>query len=308
MSKICLESYKGVIAAMNSCYDENGEVSTARVKKLARFIIERGVNGLYVCGSTGEGVLQSVDERKQILEAVLEETDGAATVIAQIGAMSTKDSVTLARHAASAGADAISAIPPFYYGYSDAAVRKHWLAMIEQVELPFIIYHIPSTTGFHLSGDLLREMVQHPQVIGVKCSSASTFELQQFKAIGGADFLVFNGPDEQFLAGRVMGADAGIGGTYGVMPELFVSLERLYQAGKLREAQQVQFQINEIIAALLALPIHSALKELLRLRGIDCGTVREPLDQVQSSQAAAVRAVFDMMMAAIEHVERKDEQ
>lgn len=304
MSNYDLSKYQGVIVAMTSSYDEHGNISTAAVRKMTRYLIDKGVNGLYVGGSSGEGLLHTVEERKQVLEAAIEEAKGEITIIAHIGTINTKESVELAIHAEQAGADAISSIPPFYYRVSDKAVAAHWNAMIDSTNLPFIIYHIPSTTGYSLTPSLLREMKQNPKVIGVKISSASTYELQNFKAIGGEDFLLFNGPDEQFLAGRVMGASAGIGGTYGAMPELFVTLERHIRAGRLEEARAMQFKINEIVTMLLSLPIHAALKEIIRLRGVDCGTVRAPLETVSANQQGEVEAVYRKILAYVEECEK----
>lgn len=299
-NKTNLHNISGVVVAMNSCYDGNGEISIEAVRQLTRFLIDKGVNGLYVCGSTGEGLIQSVNERKQVLEAVVEENQGKIAVIAHIGALNTRDSVELARHAEQAGADAISAVPPFYYRYSEKGVRNHWNTIMDSTELPFIIYHIPSTTGFHLGSGLFKEMLAHPKMAGVKITTASSYELQQFRAMGGNDFLLFNGPDEQYLAGRVMGATAGIGGTYGIMPELFLKIERSYQEGNLQEAQKLQFIVNDIITKLLQLPVHSALKEILKLRGIDCGGVRAPLETVTADHIPAVQAIFEQILESVE--------
>lgn len=296
MMKVDTNKFRGIIVAISSCYDADGEVSPAAVKRLTRFLIDKGVRGIYVGGSTGEGLLQSVEERKRVLEAAIEESAGRITVIAQIGAINTRDSVELAKHAEQAGADAISAVPPFYYRHSEQAVKKHWTTIMDSTQLPFIIYHIPSTTGFHLTAGLLREMLRNPQVIGVKASSGSTYEMERFKDIGGSEFLIFNGPDEQYLAGRIMGADAGIGGTYGAMPELFVRLERLYSAGRLAEAQKLQTAINDIITDMLSMPIHSTLKELLRLRGVDCGSVRPPMEEVSDVHRPRIAEIHAKIM------------
>lgn len=299
MNKTNLSKFKGVIPAMNSCYDSEGNVSAAAAKKLTRYLIDRGVGGLYVCGSTGEGLLQQPKERKAMLAAVIEEAAGQVPVIAHIGAMSTRESVELALHAKAEGADAISAVPPFYYHCSNEAAAEHWLEIVDRAQMPFIIYHIPSTTGFHLSVELLQTMLESEHVIGVKCSSLSTFELQQFKAAGGENFLVFNGPDEQYLAGRVMGADAGIGGTYSVMPELYVYLEKCIQEGNIAEAGKVQHAINDVVAKLLKLPIYDALKELLRRRGVECGNVRKPLQRLSSAQHEQVISIHQQIETAI---------
>ncbi|MBD2848659.1 dihydrodipicolinate synthase family protein [Paenibacillus sp. IB182496] len=292
--------YQGVYVAMNSCYDEGGRISTAAVRKNARFLAGAGVQGLYIGGSSGEGFLQTLDERKQVLEAVLEEVGSELTVIAQVGCLSTADSVELAAHAAQAGAHAISSVPPFYYAVSEAAVERHWLAMIEAAGLPFIMYHIPAATNFRLSAGLFGRMLEHPLVAGLKITTPSTYELQRYKALGGTRFTVFNGPDEQFLAGRMMGADAGIGGTYGIMPELFVRIERAFRSGDIAAAQRWQFAVNDIIEALLSLPVYGAIKALLQLRGLDCGAPRLPLEPIGEAHRPAVEVIHARIMREVE--------
>lgn len=280
--KFDLEKFKGVIVAMYSTYDENGKVCKERAKKLTQYYIDKGVKGLYVGGSSGEGVLQSEEERKEMLEAVMEVAKGKLTIIVHIGANSTPESVRLAKHAESVGADAISSIPCVYYGFSPKAVKAHWEAMIDASNLPFIIYHIPQTTRFNLPLSLFKEMAANEKVIGIKCSSESIFELEQFKYHGNliknGEFLVFNGPDEQFIAGRMIGADAGIGGTYGVMPELFIKLNELVNENKIQEARELQYEVNEIIKGLLSGPsLYGVAKYILHLRGVETGAPRGPM-------------------------------
>lgn len=277
-----LEKFKGVFVAFYSVYDDEGNVSPERAKKLAQYYIDKGVKGLYVGGSSGEGVLQSEEERKVILEAVMEVAKGKTTVIAHVGANSTVESVRLAKHASDLGVDAVSSIPCVYYGFSPGAVKQHWLAMIEASDKPFIIYHIPQTTRFNLPISLFEEMAKLDKVIGIKCSSESTFELQQFKAVGErakqGEFLVFNGPDEQFIAGRAIGADSGIGGTYGVMPELFLKLNEYVIEGDFVKARKLQDEVNEVIKGLLSGPsLYAVCKYILKLRGVETGEVRGPM-------------------------------
>lgn len=285
---------KGIHVAMYSAYDESGEVDESRVRKLARYYAATGVKGLYVGGSSGEGMLQNVDERKKVVEAVMEEVGGRLKVIVHVGANATRDSVELSRHAERLGVDAISAVPSIYYRLSETAVQTHWQHMIDSTALPFIIYNIPQTTGFHLSFALLEKMASQDKVIGVKMSGESTFELQQFKDIGGDGFLVFNGPDEQFLAGRIMGADGGIGGTYGVMPELFVALNELFIQGRLQEAQRLQTAVNRLIRKLLQYPsLYGACKFILSLRGVETGQPRLPLLPVGVEHRDSLAALND---------------
>jgi Dihydrodipicolinate synthase/N-acetylneuraminate lyase len=301
MKKDWVTEFAGIYVAMYSAYDEAGDVSPERAKKLARCYAESGVKGLYVGGSSGEGLLHSVEERKKVLEAVMEEVRGELKIIVHVGANSTRDSVELSRHAEELGADAISAVPSIYYRLSEDAVEAHWQQMIDSTNLPFIIYNIPQTTGFRLSPRLFRKMAAQDKVIGVKMSGESTFELQQFKKAGGDDFLVFNGPDEQYLAGRSIGADGGIGGTYGVMPELFLKIERCYANGDTAEARRWQFIVNELIAELLSFPsLYGAAKAILKLRGLDCGDVRSPLLPVGPEYAGRIEELNGKILRYIE--------
>ncbi len=295
-----IETFGGIYVAMYSAYDESGEVDAERVKKLARYYVGKGIKGLYVGGSSGEGILQTAEERKRTLEAVMAEIRGELKVIVHVGANSTRESEELSRHAELHGADAISAVPAIYYRLSEAAVENHWQRMIDSSRLPFLIYNIPQTTGFQLSTNLLRKLAAQPKVIGVKMSGESTFELQQYKVAGGDDFLVFNGPDEQFLAGRIMGADGGIGGTYGVMPELFVKLNELYANGRVAEAQRLQYDINAVIKKLLAYPsLYGAAKYILSLRGVETGQPRLPLLPIREEHRESIAALNDDILALV---------
>ncbi|MHA0855598.1 dihydrodipicolinate synthase family protein [Paenibacillus sp. CMAA1364] len=300
MKTTLISTYEGIYVAMYSVYDEAGNVDQDRVRKLARYYVTTGIKGLYVGGSSGEGILQTVEERKQVLEAVMEEVKGELIIIVHVGANSTRESVELSKHAELCGADVISAVPAIYYRLSEAAVENHWQQMIDSTSLPFIIYNIPQTTGFNLSMNLFKRMAKQEKVIGVKMSGESTFELQQFKENGGEDFLVFNGPDEQFLAGRIMGADGGIGGTYGVMPELFCKLNEFYVENNLNEAQVLQNKINQFILKLLGYPsLYGACKHILSIRGIETGQPRLPLLPVRAEDHESLEALNTEILEAI---------
>ncbi|WP_440962124.1 dihydrodipicolinate synthase family protein [Paenibacillus nitricinens] len=295
-----LEAFKGIIIALYSSYDAEGNINKEGARKLARHYASTGVKGLYVGGSSGEGMLQSVEERKQMLEAVIAEVGDELTIIAHVGAPSTRDSVELAAHAELVGAHAVSAVPAIYYRLSPDSVESHWQAIIDSTSLPFMIYHIPQTTGFQLSKSLLIKMAAQVKVIGVKISAESTFELQQFKVAGGKDFLVLNGPDEQYLAGRSIGADGGIGGTYGVMPELFLKVEQCYGQGDMAEAQKWQFIINDLIVELLSFPsLYGACKAILSLRGFETGLPRMPLLPIKASDQDRVEALNNRILEYI---------
>ncbi|CAM3212258.1 dihydrodipicolinate synthase family protein [Vagococcus fessus] len=296
-----LDKYKGIIPAFYACYDDEGNISPERIQKLALHYLEKGVKGLYVGGSSGECIYQTVEERKLVLENVMKAVGGKMTIIAHIAAPSTRDSVELAKHAESLGVDALAAIPPIYFVLPEASIEAYWTSMIEATSLDFIIYNIPQTTGYALSVDLFKKMMEKDQVIGVKNSSMPVMDINVFKLNSEKESIIFNGPDEQFVGGRVMGADAGIGGTYGVMPELFLEADKCIKEKNMEKAFEIQTAINEIIFKMLSYGgnLYDVMKLILGMNGVEVGRVRGPLSPVAKEREESVVEAKEMIDAAI---------
>ena len=297
-----LKRYQGVFPAFYACYDERGNVSPERAARLTEHLISKGVQGLYVCGSSGECIYQDVEERKETLRAVVEAAAGRVTIIAHVAANSTRDSILLAKHAQSLGVDAIAAIPPIYFKLPEYSIADYWNAISAAApETDFFIYNIPQLAGVALTPGLLKVMLQNPRVKGVKNSSMPSLDIQTFKMIGGDELCVFNGPDEQFLAGRLMGACGGIGGTYAAMPELFLRMDALIRAGRAQDATAIQMDVNRIITALCSCRgnMYAVIKELLRRRGVDIGSVRAPLSPLCAQDMPQVDRCEEMIDKAI---------
>ncbi len=280
-----LEKFKGIIPAFYACYDEDGQVSEKRTKDFSRYLAEKKVKGLYVGGSSGECIYQNLEERKLTLKYVKEELKDELTLIAHVGAPSTRDSIELAKYAEELGYDGLSSIPPIYFKLPEDAIYKYWMDIIDSTDLPFFVYNIPQTTGYNLSQDLFKKLLENKKVAGLKNSSMPVLDIERFKRIGGDDIVVFNGSDEQYIAGRLIGADAGIGGTYGVMPELFIKLEELVLGGDFSRARELQAEVTDIIMDLCSLngSMYSTIKEILKLRGMDLGGVRSPFINIPES-------------------------
>lgn len=298
-----LKKYKGIIPALYAAYDDEGNISPERVQKLANYYLEVGVNGLYVGGSSGECVYQTVAERKLVLENVMKAVGGKMTVIAHIAAASTKESIELAKHAEEMNVDALAAIPPIYYGLPDHAVEQYWIDIIEATDLDFFIYNIPSTTGHELSPEMFLHLLEYPQVKGVKNSSISVLDIQNFRKIQTRDTIIYSGVDEQYIAGRIMGADGGIGSTFGVMPKLYLKLEELLQENKLELAQKLQYSINDIIAMILIQEgsLYGVMKKVLEINeGIVAGHVRNPLPKITENDQKAIEQIAEMIKKAEE--------
>ena len=295
-----LKKYNGIIPAFYACYDNDGAISPEGVRALTRFFIENGVQGLYVGGSSGECIYQSVAERKLVLENVMAEAKGKITIIAHVACNNTADSQELARHAESLGVDAIASIPPIYFKLPPYAIAKYWNDMSAAApNTDFIIYNIPQLAGVSLSVPLLKEMLKNPRVIGVKNSSMPTQDIQMWTDEGA---LVFNGPDEQLISGLVMGAVGGIGGTYGAMPQLYVKLYNLVQEGQMAAARELQNECCRIIYKMCSGHgnMYGMIKQILRINGgPDCGSVRAPLAELIESDLPIAEECAAMIRAAV---------
>ena len=278
-----LEKYRGIIPAFYACYEDDGSVSPERTREFTRYLIDKGVKGLYVCGSSGECIYQSKEERKLILESVMQEAKGKITIIAHVGCNNTADSMELAAHAESVGADAIASIPPIYFHLPDYAIAEYWNDISSAApNTDFIIYNIPQLAGVALSMPLYQEMLKNPRVIGVKNSSMPIQDIQMFKDVRGDDCVVFNGPDEQLVGGLAIGADGGIGGTYAAMPELYLKIKELVDAGETGKARMIQNDANRIIYEVCKCHgnLYAVMKEILKEYGLNLGGVRKPLASV----------------------------
>ena len=295
-----IEKYEGIIPAFYACYDKDGAINPAAVREMTRWFVEKGVKGLYVGGSSGECIYQSVAERKLVLENVMEEARGKLTVIAHIACNNTADSQELARHAESLGVDAIASIPPIYFKLPPHAIAKYWNDMSAAApNTDFIIYNIPQLAGVSRTVPLLKEMLKNPKVIGVKNSSMPTQDIQMWADEGA---IVFNGPDEQLISGLVMGATGGIGGTYGAMPKLYIKLYECVKSGDLATALEIQNDCCRIIYKLCSGHgnMYGMIKETLRRLGCpDCGSVRAPLAELIESDSPIVDECVAMIQAAI---------
>ena len=303
-----IEKYRGVIPAFYACYAPDGTVSVESVKALTRHLIAKGVKGLYVGGSSGECIYQSVAERKTVLEAVMSEAKGKLTIIAHVACNNTADSAELAAHAEACGVDAIASIPPIYFHLPNDAIADYWNTISAAApNTEFVIYNIPQLAGTALTMPLLSKMLENPNVVAVKNSSMPVQDIQMFKDAGiaarGKDgFAVFNGPDEQFVSGRVMGADGGIGGTYAVMPELFLKMNELLAEGNVERAREIQYQADRIIYKMCEAKgnLYAVMKEIQRrMSGLELGGVRAPLPNLVPADEAVVVEAQKMIEEAI---------
>lgn len=198
------KEYAGLHAALVTPYTETGEVNYRELKKLVRRLIAEGIDGFYVGGSTAETFLLTESERKGILEAVLEENNGEKLVVSHVGAISTRQAVDFAQHAEAAGADAVSAISPFYYKFTQREIEDYYLEIMAGSGLPMFVYNFPNLSGFALTEPFLERLKSSSRLAGIKFTSSDMFQLERIKA-RNPGLTVWNGFDEMLLSGSPRG-------------------------------------------------------------------------------------------------------
>lgn len=269
----------GILPALITPFKEDGEINYESLRKLVKLNLRKGVSGFYVGGSTAEAFMLTTDERKKILETVVDEVNGQAKVIAHVGAIDTRLCIELAEHAKTAGANAVSAIPPFYYKFTFEEIKEHYRKIATSTDLPFIIYNFPKLSGVEFTLDNILELSNIQNIIGMKHTSFDLFQMQKIKSIL-PDFEIYCSHDEIYLAGRSMGSDAAIGSTYNLMAERYIEIEDLYQKGNMKLAKQKMNETDNILFKLVKGGQFNSLRYILNKNDIPCGQSRSPFGPI----------------------------
>lgn len=286
----------GIFTALLTPFNDDYAINEKSLEQLVEFNLQKGVNGFYVGGSTGEGMLMSPDERKQVFRTVKKAAGDRVDLIAHCGSVSTDDAVSMAKEAESLGYTAISAVAPYYYSFSYDAIRKYYDDIVSSVKLPMIIYNFPGGNGFTFTADIAAEIFKDERFIGIKHTSTDLFTLQQFKQ-KIKNITVFNGFDEMCLGGLSMGADGAIGSTYNFMADKFLRLYACFKSGKIEQAQTIQNEANEIIAELIKYGVMPCEKAILTHMGINCGPCRRPFLPVSNEANKKMKLIAASMKA-----------
>ncbi len=286
------QTYHGIYAALVTPYTESGEVDCDELQKLVRSLIDRGIDGFYVGGSTAEAFLLTENERKKVLEAVVEANGGERKVICHVGAISTDMAVDYARHAERAGADAVSAISPFYYKFSEREIVAYYNDIMAATPLPMFVYNFPNFSGFSLTEEVLTQLERSRNLAGVKFTSSDMFLLEQLKT-NHPGLVVWNGFDEMLAAGLMMGADGGIGSTYNCMAPLVHRIYDSFRAGSIADAQKYQTQANHVIKAICKHGVFASVKTILEFEGFRFHGCRRPFSPMTDEGRRELRRVYE---------------
>jgi N-acetylneuraminate lyase len=266
-------AFGGAWPALVTPFSSADTVNVSVLRDLTEFFVEKGAGGLYLCGSTGQGVFMSVGERRLVVETAINQVRGRIPVIVHVGSVSLRDAVDLAQHAHQVGVDGISSIvPPFY---RDAlGLRTYFDTLAASVpDLPFLPYLFGGPSD---AVQLMRGLMQIPNLAGTKYTGPNMYELNRIVELGSGHWSVFSGMDEQCLFAAMSGATGNIGSTLNIMIGVYQRMRTCFEQGDLVEALNLQLRANKVTSVLHAAGFVGALREALLLLGFDCGKPRLP--------------------------------
>ena len=266
---------KGVAPALVTPFEKDGTILTGSLTATIDMLYSQGASGFYICGSTGEGPVLTVNQRKITAEATVEANDGRGIVINHVGAASPFDAFELAKHARECGCDAVSSVVPnFYYKYNEDEIVDYYKRLADAAGIPVIAYAQNLLQGDGVS--LMKRLIEVDGVIGVKYTLSDYYSMHRIKEINGGDINVINGSDEMFICGLSMGADAGIGSTYNLMCAEYVRLFNQFHAGDLDGAKATQYKVNKVVEILIKYGVIRSIKYVLGELGIPSGEASYP--------------------------------
>ena len=287
-----MSQFQGAWPALVTPFTANDRVNIPMVRRLVDYLIDRGSGGLYVCGSTGEGIYMTVGERKQVLETVVEQANRRVPVIAHVGAVAISDATTLAGHAQAVGADGIASIIPPLYNSVPSTVAYFTALGAAAPALPLLTYIFGGPAD---AAALMRALMGIPTLAGSKYTGPNMFEFRRIVELGKGEWTVFSGMDEQCAFAAMFGASGNIGSTLNYMVGLYAAIHTSVQQGNLGRAVELQLAANQITGGMIDVGFMGALKAVMTRLGYDCGACRLPNRTLTADQQTALFAQLDTL-------------
>jgi dihydrodipicolinate synthase/N-acetylneuraminate lyase len=291
---MCVADFKieGVISAMVTPFTKNGELDLGELKKLTAWQAGK-VDALFPMGTSGEGLLMSQSERESALEAIVETVDGEIPVIAHVGAVTTRESINLARHAQDLGVAAISAINPFYFRVSAAEQIEHLCTIAEAAKkTPFFLYNNPVTAGNVVTEEVVKAVAERAEnFTGIKDSSKSLDSLREYRKLLREDQTLLVGGDRIFASSLDTGVQGAVSTITNIYPEVFTEIYRAFKVGDAELMAQMQQHVCDILDILTLGPYFTVIKQMLEFRGIGISPTfsRSPIGRLSQNQNDEIR-------------------
>lgn len=279
---------KGIITAMVTPLSEDG-INEAATRKLVNKLINDGVHGLFVLGTNGEFYALSEAEKLALVKIVVDEAAGRVPVFAGSGGISTEEVIKVTNQFAELGVDAVSVITPYLIKLSDEELIQHYQTIALNTNLPMILYNIPANTQLSINESVFKELIQLPQIIGIKDSSGKLENIQMYLETNDReDFSILIGSDSLILPALQMGVDGAVAATSNVLTKTDLGIYQAFLENKMERAQVLQESINDFRGILKLATVPSVLKHSLELIGFPVGAPKNPVRKVSSKFNAEI--------------------
>jgi len=284
---------RGIIPPMITPFDKDEKVDVQALRKMTDYLIEAGVHGVFPLGSTGEGYGIGFDEKRRVIETVLEATNKRVPVYAGTGAITTKESVQLSQMATELGVDALSVITPYFISPNQEELYEHYKEIAASTDLPIILYNNPGRTGVDLSNDLIVRLSHIDNIVGIKDSGGDMNKAAEIVRLTKGNFSVLAGRDTLIYGFLAYGAHGSVAATANIVPRLVVSIYELYQKGEYQAALEAQFKLAPLRNAFSLGSFPVIMKEALKLRGIDMGATLKPIKPLTAEAREKLRKILE---------------
>ncbi len=272
-------SLKGVFPALVTPFDKDEKINEEALRRLVRYLMPN-VDGFVPVGTTGEFVYMSREERRRVLEIVIDEVKGQKPVIAGTGAASTREAIQLAQEAQKIGADACLVVTPYFLRPSEKGIFRHFYEVAKAVDIPIILYNIPQTTDSYLPRRVVEDLADIPNIVGMKDSSGNLAYMMEILEYCGDRIQVLVGHDEIVVGALAAGASGMILASANVYPEIWREIYKAVQEGDLAKARELQFRVQKLSRIFTRYGGAVAIKAALNMMGFEVGNPRQPLKGV----------------------------
>ena len=291
-------SLDGIFVPHVTPFTREGELDEEALRTYVRFWVEGGVSGLVSCGSNGEAPYLSRQERRKVIETVVDEADGKVPVVVGTGSMSTRETIMFTEDAKDLGVDAALVVTPFYFKLSSREIYEHYRALLETVDIPVVLYSVPKFTGFSLEPTVISQLVsEYENVVAVKDSSGSISTITEIIRLVGDKISVLAGAADVTLPTLMLGGRGAIIAVANVFPKVCSSLYEAFRRGDYEEAGKLQRRVSYVNEVLVKRYNQlSAIKEALKLRGLPGGYPRRPALPLESEERKDVENMLRVML------------
>jgi 4-hydroxy-tetrahydrodipicolinate synthase len=285
-----VERLRGVMVALPTPMAADGAVDVPATGRLVGWLLERGADGIFACGTTGEGPLLSDDERAAVVRSAAEAAAGRVPVVAQVGGVTTAGTIEAARRCAAAGADALAVIAPYYFRHGNDGLIAHFAAIAGAVpDMPILLYNIPQNTGNPITPEVVAALRDHPNIVGMKDSAGDLYGILRVSVAAGEGFRLLVGADLLLPSTAAMGWAGTISGPAAAVPEPYVALWRAAARGSWPEVTAAYARVAAACHALRNGADVPLIKAALALRGVIAPYVRPPLRPTPEGEMEGLR-------------------